>query len=188
VAPADNGASIDVFVSNVAGAATSDPAVLTVVTSATPVNVLTYHNAVARTGLNPDETPLNASNFNHAGFGKVGFLAVTGKVDAKPLYVSALSVRGATHNVVFVVTESALAYAFDADSLGLLWKASALAAGERRSDSQGCDQIAPSIGMTATPVIDRSGGPNGTMYCVAMSKDGAGNYLQRLHVLDLSSG
>lgn len=42
--------------------------------------------------------------------------------------------------------------------------------------------------MTATPVIDRSAPPNGVIYVVAMSKDGAGNYFQRLHALDLTNG
>jgi hypothetical protein len=34
-------------------------------------------------------------------------------------------------------------------------------------------------------VIDRSVGPNGTLYVVAMSKDSSSNYYQRLHALDL---
>jgi hypothetical protein len=42
--------------------------------------------------------------------------------------------------------------------------------------------------VTSTPVIDRSQGPNGAVYLVAMSKDGSGNYHQRLHALDLAFG
>src|SRR5207253_10338408 len=37
-------------------------------------------------------------------------------------------------------------------------------------------------------VIDRSAGLNGTIYVAAMSKDGSGNYFQRLHALDLTTG
>jgi hypothetical protein len=48
--------------------------------------------------------------------------------------------------------------------------------------------VTPEIGITATPVIDPSAGPHGTIYVVAMSKDGLGNYFQRLHALDLTTG
>src|ERR1700721_2674260 len=41
---------------------------------------------------------------------------------------------------------------------------------------------------TATPVIDRSRGPNGAMYVVGMSKDAAGAYHQRIHALDVTTG
>src|SRR5205085_2752456 len=39
-----------------------------------------------------------------------------------------------------------------------------------------------------TPAIDPQAGPHGTIYAVAMSKDGSGNYHQRLHALDLTTG
>jgi hypothetical protein len=45
--------------------------------------------------------------------------------------------------------------------------------------------VTPEIGITATPVIDRAAG---TLFVVAMSKDGSGNYHQRLHALSLSTG
>jgi hypothetical protein len=48
--------------------------------------------------------------------------------------------------------------------------------------------VTPEIGITATPVIDRQLGPNGTLFVVAMSKDSSGNYHQRLHALDLATG
>ena len=60
--------------------------------------------------------------------------------------------------------------------------------GETTSDDRGCNQISPEIGITETPVIDRQKGPNGAMYLVAMSKDSGGNYHQRLHALDLTTG
>jgi hypothetical protein len=37
-------------------------------------------------------------------------------------------------------------------------------------------------------VIDRTRGPHGAIYVVAMSKDANGNYFQRLHALDLTTG
>jgi 3',5'-cyclic AMP phosphodiesterase CpdA len=62
-----------------------------------------------------------------------------------------------------------------------------LRSGETTSDSLGCDQVVPEIGITATPVIDPLTGPHGTIYVVAMSKN-ATSYFQRLHALDLTTG
>ena len=115
-------------------------------------------------------------------------LQVDGKVDAQPLYVSQLSVSGSAHNVVFVATEHDSVYAFDADTGAILWHVSLLAAGEILSDTRGCSQVTPEIGITSTPVIDRSAGAHGTLYVVAMSKDASSTYHQRLHALDLVTG
>jgi hypothetical protein len=69
----------------------------------------------------------------------------------------------------------------------LLAQVSLLAKGETPSDTHGCGQVEPEIGITATPVIDRSVGANGTLYVVAMSEDSSGTYFQRLHALDLAT-
>ncbi|HKT33153.1 MAG TPA: pyrrolo-quinoline quinone [Gammaproteobacteria bacterium] len=151
-------------------------------------NVLTYHNDNARDGLNAQETVLTSANVNSADFGKIAFFSMDGRVDAQPLYVSALNVGGTTHNVVFAASEHDSVYAFDADSGQVLWQVSLLGAGETPSDDRGCNQVSPEIGVTATPVIDPQAGPHGTIYVVAMSKDANGNYFQRLHALDLASG
>jgi hypothetical protein len=149
---------------------------------------LTYHNDNARTGQNLDEKTLTPANVNAANFGKIGFLHTQGLVDAEPLYVSHLMINGAAHNVVFVATEHDLVYAFDADTFQQLWQVSLLGKKETTSDDRGCGQVTPEIGITSTPVIDLNAGPHGALYAVAMSKDGAGNYYQRLHALDLTSG
>ena len=49
------------------------------------------------------------------------------------------------------------------------------------------DQVVPEIGITATPVIDLTASPHGTIYVVAMSKN-ATSYFQRMHALDLTTG
>jgi outer membrane protein assembly factor BamB len=154
-------------------------------------DVVTYKNDTARTGQNLTESVLSLTNVNPASFGQLRFLAADGKVDAEPLYLSGLTVHGAMHNVVFVATESDSVYAFDADSGAVLWQVSALAGGETVNDlpPYGCDQVSPTIGITATPVIDRSAGPNGIIYIVAMSKATASStYHQRLHALDVTTG
>ena len=186
----DNAAQIYVTVSNTAGTVTSNTVTLNVNSAPPPsnVNVLTYHNDLSRSGQNLDETILTPANLNSSSFGKIGFLSVDGLVDAEPLYASGLTVSGATHNVVFVVTENDSAYAFDADTFAQLWKVSVLGGNETASDARGCGQVTPEIGITSTPVIDLSAGSHGVIYMVGMSKDGNGNYFQRLHALDITTG
>jgi outer membrane protein assembly factor BamB len=153
-----------------------------------PVNVLTYHFDNMRTGLNRQETTLTPANVNSAGFGKVNFLATDGKVDGQPLYASNVLINGQSHNVTYAVSEHDSIYAFDADNGTQLWKVTALQQGESPSGNHGCGQITPEIGITNTPVIDRTKQPNGALYLVAMAKDANNNYHQRLHALDLSTG
>jgi len=157
------------------------------VTLATDVS--TYHNDNLRSGQNLTETILTTSNVNSKTFGKLFTISVDGVIDAQPLYLSSVSIpsRG-THNILYVVTENDSVYAFDADSGSQLWHVSVLASGEKPSDTRSCSQITPEIGITATPVIDRSSGPNGTIYVVAMSKNSWGKYYQRLHALNLATG
>ena len=149
--------------------------------------VLTYHNDLARTGQNLEERILTQANVNVEKFGKVGFLNTDGLVDAEPLYVSNLAIAGRTHNVVFVATEHDSVYAFDADTLTQLWHVSAVGSTETPSDDRQCGQVTPEIGITSTPVITLNAN-GGAMYLVAMSKDPGGNYFQRLHALDITTG
>jgi PQQ enzyme repeat len=153
------------------------------------VDVATYHNNIARTGLNSQETTLTPANVNSSTFGKLFTISTDGVVDAQPLYLSSVAIPGqGTHNVLYTVTESGSVYAFDADSGALLWRATTLESGESPSDTRGCSQITPSIGVTSTPVIDRTMGPHGTIYVVAMSKTSSASYYQRVHARDLTTG
>jgi hypothetical protein len=86
------------------------------------------------------------------------------------------------------VTEHASVYAFDADTNTQLWQRSLLGSGETTSDDRHCGQITPEIGITSTPVIDRTRGTAGVLYAVAMSKDASGGIHQRLHAIDLVTG
>ena len=153
-----------------------------------PTDVLTYHYNVFRQGSTLQETTLTTSNVNSTAFGKLNFLSVDGKVDAQPLYVNKQSIGGSLNNTLYVVTENDSAYAFAANGGRQFWHVSLLGSGETPSDPRNCGQITPQIGVTATPVIDKGMGPNGTMYLVAMSKDSSGHYHQRLHALDLRTG
>lgn len=161
--------------------------VLGTVASAGATDVVTYHNDIERTGQNLQETILTTSNVNSSSFGKLFTMPVDGIIDAEPIYLSAVSISGGTHNVLYVVTENDSVYAFDADAGTVLWQVSMLQSGETTSGDFGCGQISPQIGVTSTPVIDRRSGTHGTIYVVAMSKTSS-SYFQRIHALDLTTG
>jgi len=159
------------------------------VASAQMTDVLTYHNDNERTGQALHEQILTPANVSTNHFGKLWILPVDGKVDAQPLYAAGVSIPGkGEHNVLIVPTEHDSVYAFDADSTNIFWHVSMLGTNETPSDDRGCSQVTPEIGVTATPVIDRQLGPNGTFFVVAMSKNGSSSYFQRIHALDLATG
>jgi hypothetical protein len=138
----------------------------------------------ARTGLNDQETQLTPANVNSTNFGKLFSYSVDGYVYAQPLYISNLRMNGASHNVVFVATEMASVYAFDADNFGdgtPLWRTSLLQAGET---PQPGGNPKPFQGLTSTPVIDPA---TNTMYLVSAQKS-TGNPFFRLHALDITTG
>ena len=160
------------------------------------VNVTTYHNDIGRTGQNLSETTLNLSNVNANLFGKLFSQPVDGLVYAQPLYLSGVTIGGATHNVVYVATEHDSVYAFDADSNGgidasPLWKASMLSTAHGAasgattvSSNIVSTDITPEVGITGTPVIDPA---TGTLYVVSKTME-SGTAVQRLHALDVTSG
>lgn len=183
----DSGATFTVTLTNTRGSITSNPALLKV---SPGIDVATYHYDNSRTGQNLNEKTLTTSLVNQTTFGLVGSFAVDGKVQAEPLLVSNLTIPGVgPRNILYVVTEHATVFAFDADANGAttsyLWKVSTPQAGETPGDDRGCGQVSPEIGITSTPVIDRA---RGAIYVVAMSKNSQGNFFQRLHALDLATG
>ena len=159
-------------------------------------SVLTWHNDLARTGLNSTETQLTPTNVNQAGFGKLLSYPVDGQIYAQPLYVSNLTIPGkGTHDVIFVATETDNVYAFDADSSGasggLLWKMNLgkpavlpnpviYPPGERYGPN-----IGPYYGITGTPVIDLA---SKRLYVDAFTDDGNGAYSHNIHALDITTG
>ena len=200
-ATSNSGETFDVIVSNSVGTVTSVSASLTVnaATGGTPppppsgssTDVTTYHYDNLRTGQNTHETTLTHANVNSSTFGLLGAFPVDGHVDAQPLYLSSVAIPGqGTKNVLYVVTEHDSVYAFDADSVSgtsatTLWHSSVLAAGETSSDDRNCGQVTPEIGITSTPVIDRT---RNAIYLVAVSKTSGGSYIHRVHALDLTTG
>jgi hypothetical protein len=183
----DDGAQFNAVVSNAQGSVNSSPAILSVQLAP---DVQTFHNDNSRTGQNLRETFLTPANVTSNQFGLLETLPVDGKVAAQPLFLGQVNLAGlGMRNVLYAATEHDTVYAFDASTGAVMWQKSMLGAGETTSDDRGCSEAhTPEIGITATPVIDRTRGPNGTIYVQAMSKDETGNYHQRLHALDLTNG
>jgi outer membrane protein assembly factor BamB len=182
----DDQSEFQVEVTNTQAKVTSNPALLKV---HDPADVLTWHNDNARTGQNLEETFLTPDNVNSGSFGKIGFFRVDGKVDAQPLLLSNVPISNSEkRNVLYVTTEHDSVYAFDAETGEVIWQVPLIGTGETTSDPRGSNAITPEIGISSTPVIDRTRGPNGALYAVAMSEDGAGNYFQRIHALDIATG
>ena len=151
--------------------------------------VLTYHNDNSRTGQNLNESVLSPANVTQSKFGKLFSYPLDGQVFAQPLYVYKVPIDGQNHNVIYVATEHDTVYAFDADNKAssALWSVSFLNSAEGVTPIPSSDldsPINPEIGVTSTPVID---GNSGTLYVLAATKEN-GNYVHRLHALDITSG
>jgi hypothetical protein len=159
--------------------------------------IFTYHNNLARDGTNTQEYGLAPSDLNTATFGKLFSCSTDGQVYTQPLWMPNLSISGTTRNLVFVATQHDSVYAFDADASPCvqIWQASLLdsahgaSAGETSVPTgdvgRGSQDIQPEIGVTGTPVIDPA---SKTLYVVSKSEGPTGDFHQRLHALDLTTG
>jgi hypothetical protein len=153
--------------------------------TASTVNIPTWHMDNGRSGLNSQETVLTPANVSASTFGKLFSYHVDGYSYAQPLYISNLRINGASHNVVFVATEMASVYAFDADNFGdgsPLWKTSLLQPGDV---PQPGGNPKPAQGLTSTPVIDTG---SNAMYVVTAQKSSTGAFSFRLHAIDITTG
>ena len=154
-------------------------------------SVLTYHNDVARTGQNTNETILTPANVNANTFGKLFVQPVDGSIVGQPLYVPNVQFPGGTiHNVVYVATQHDSVYAFDADNrLGAnanpLWTVNYPKSIPEDTANFGCGTPGyTEVGIMGTPVIDPK---TETLYVVSKTLE-TGSYYFRLHALDLATG
>ncbi len=133
-----------------------------------PSQVLTSQYDNARTGANLHETILTPQNVNARQFGKLHSFPVDRDVYAQPLFMPGLEIAGkGKRNMVFVATEHDSVYAFDGDAAIAepLWHINFLGSGKGvqavLSSDVSCPFIAPEVGITSTPVIDKI---SGTIY------------------------
>ncbi|MBV9850653.1 MAG: hypothetical protein JO250_13350 [Armatimonadetes bacterium] len=137
--------------------------------------VLTQNNDNARTGTNTAEATLTPSNVNVGSFGKLFTLGLDANVNGQVLYAPAVTINGATHNVVYAYTSNntdnspCSVWAFDADTGAQLWHT---------------PLPNSATYTTATPVIDPG---TGTMYVLTKTgNDDTG--LTYLRAFDITSG
>lgn len=156
---------------------------ITVTGGSTGPPILTYQYGNMRVGANTQESTLTTSNVNVSTFGKKFTYSIDQYSYGQPLYVPNLSIGGIVHNVVFVVTENNSIYAFDADGGGQLWH-HFIDTPIPCSAVHGCG-IAPTVGITATPVIDLS---LGRIYVESRTAPNSGGYWHGLHALDITTG
>jgi hypothetical protein len=166
-------------------------------TTTTSTDVLTWHDDVARTGVNATETQLTPANVNSSSFGKLFSEPLDGQLYAEPLYVSHLNMGAlGTHDVVFVATEHNSVYAFDADNPnpatggGLLWHVNLGTPATTPSPYIGgrygpWTLVTPYIGIEGTPVIDRA---TNTMYLDSFTNDAPGVYAHHIYAMDITTG
>ncbi len=158
------------------------------------VQVTTQGNDNFRSGQNNNETILTPTSVSSGRFGKLFDVSVDGKVYAQPLYMSNVTIPGkGVHNVIYVLTEHGSVYALDADSntgsnSTPLWQISFIDPSNGivpvSSNDVACTAIGPEITLTSTGVIDPA---TDTLYVLAVTKE-HGQFFQRLHALDITSG
>jgi hypothetical protein len=131
------------------------------------VNLLERSYNRFRTGANTGETILTPANVRSSAnrFHRQFVMKVDGKIEGSPLYASAISIAGGTHNVVYVATMHNTVFAFDADTgaqLSARWLGNP-ATGNDIDTLKGKSTIHTEWGIAGTPIIDRA---TGTLYVV----------------------
>ena len=138
-------------------------------------------------GAQTNEQALTPSNVNSNSFGLSWTFPVDAWINAQPLYMNALTINAAPHNVVFVVTANDSVYAIDGDTGMQLWQVSLIPPGATAVSPTAVGfTSAPLIGILGTPVIDPA---TNTMYVVSETSEQNATYFpHRLHALDLATG
>jgi hypothetical protein len=155
-----------------------------------PTDVITRSFDFARTGANKAETTLTPTVVRTRGVKILRTLTTPDdhRLEAQPLYLSAIEVKGKPRNVIYQATMGNTIYAWDADTGEELWKTH-LGTPIRGSTAIDEHNINVNWGILSTPVIDR---PAGTLYaCAWISPDNSGNWQTARHkvaAVDLATG
>ena len=151
-----------------------------------PIDVTQYHYDGNRTGWNPNETDLTPAAIKSGKFGLLATLSVDGNVFGQPLLVSGLTLPDTSvHDVLIVATGNNSVYAFDAKTYAQLWKVNL---GQQQStDDVGCHDVEKGYGISATPVIVRTG-KTATIYLTAAIEPSRYEFHTMLHAIDAATG
>ncbi len=149
-------------------------------------SVTQFLSDIRRTGANRNERVLTPTSLRAGRLRRVtSFLpTLDGQLYAQPLYLPRLDVRGAVHDVVLVATQNNSLFALDADTGIALWQLHVGTPVPRAS--QPCGNIAPTVGVVGTPVIDEA---TLTLYAVSFETPDAGvtkRYV--VHAVDVRTG
>ena len=146
-------------------------------------DVTTYHYDNLRTGWDQTETALTPATVASGQFGLLHQLTLDEQVDAQPLFVSAQTIAGAAHDVIYVATENNTVYAIDAATGAVLLQRNLGAAVPIAQLPGGCSNNSSYVGITSTPVIDKAAH---ALYVIADTYEG-GTEVYRVHALDLAT-
>jgi len=150
------------------------------------IHYTTFQGSNAHTGANTREYVLTPSNVNSTTFGLAWSMALDSGIWSQPLYMDALTVNGAAHNVVFVTTAQDSVYAIDAETGVLLWHRSFLSTGVTAPTGTQMQSSMNPVGIVGTPVIDPA---SNTMYVVPLTSESNGTLIiHRLHAIDIRTG
>jgi outer membrane protein assembly factor BamB len=111
-----------------------------------------------RTGWDPNEPDLAPSDVESANFGQLFATHLQGQIYAQPIVAD---------GVLLAVTEDNDVYGLDPQTGAILWSRNVGAPWP--ASTTGCGDLAPNIGITATPVFDPS---SGTAYFTSKVNDG----------------
>jgi len=152
--------------------------------STTPtVSVTTYHYNNRRNGWNNAEAVLTPASVGSSQFSLLHSVPLDEQIDAQPLVLTAQTIAGGTHDVVYVATENDTIYAIDATSGAVLLTRNFGSPVPMSALPGQCNNNSTVIGINSTPVIDPV---TRTMYVITYTLE-SGVPIFRLHGLDPST-
>jgi hypothetical protein len=147
------------------------------------VDVTTYHGDSLRTGWYASEPILTPATVSGGNFGLLHTVTLDEQVDAQPLVVSNQEISGqGVRNVVYVATENNTVYAIDGSTGAILLQTN-LGTAVPKEVLPGACANSPTLGIAATPVIDRA---TGTLFVIAYTYENNAP-VYRVHALDLGT-
>jgi hypothetical protein len=139
-------------------------------------DAVTMSSDAGRSGWDPDEPGLSPGAASDSDFGQLYSTALTGQIYAQPLVVGSTVIAATEENYVYGLDRATGAVKWSAH-FGPAWPSSTI----------DCDDLAPDVGVTSTPVYDPS---SGYLYATAKVDDGAtaNDPHYYLHALDVNTG